>query len=421
MVVMSEQRISLDRLRVGVYVRLELRWIEHPFAFNSFKIKSENQIKVLKDLGISSVVYKPEKSDQPPLPPAEVGVPEALDVASVFKKPADADPILQKRKQERICRLKEQQRRFQKCEREFQKTFRQAKRVIKSLSTGSLEAKGEADSLLQTMVESLLTQRDVVINLMHVKSLNEDVFYHTLNVALLALLLGREVGLTEEELRWLGLGALFHDVGKQRIPRKYLIKRGPLTPIERKLLQLHPIYGEEIAKQIEDFPEESLKVIRQHHETNDGQGYPDRLKADEISLLAKVISIANTYDSLCNPLDPEEAMTPHEALSHMFCRIRDRFDENLLSRFIRVMGIYPPGSLVELSNGLIGMVISINPKDHLRPNILIYDPAVPKREAMIFELGDDQNVTIKRSLRPSQVQAEVYYYLNPRTPMDYFI
>ena len=177
---------------------------------------------------------------------------------------------------------------------------------MQGLAAGSEEASAQAGVLIHDMVESLLSEREVVVHLMNVKGQDEGVYYHTLNVAILALLLGKEYGIKADSMEVLGLGALFHDIGKHRIPKKIFQKRAPLTPPERQLMRLHPKYGEEMASRMKGFPEESVLIIRQHHEANDGTGYPDGLQGPKISPLSKIMSVANVYDNCCNHWSPEE-------------------------------------------------------------------------------------------------------------------
>jgi putative nucleotidyltransferase with HDIG domain len=417
---MPEKRVPVDHLQVGVFIRLELKWYEHPFFLSSFKIKSPDQIETLKELGLTHVIYVPEKSDQQPKPPPQK--PEAGGARLAPPNIRDSlSEKLWKIKKERIARHKERNLQIQHCEKNYERSCAGLRKVMQSLATGSEEAVAGADELVQNMVETFLQERELIVHLMNVKVKDEGIFYHVMNVALLAMLLGKEHGLTAREMRLLGMGALFHDIGKARIPKKTLYKRPPLTPAERKLLELHPVYGEEMLGKVEDFPIESLEVIRQHHETNDGKGYPDRLRADSISVLAKITAIANIYDNLCNPLDPEEAMTPHEALSYMFSQYRGRLDANLLALFIKCLGVYPPGTIVQLSNDLIGMVTSMNTKNQLKPSLLIYDSNIPRNEAMVFDMMEDPDVSILKSIRPSQLPAAIYAYLNPRAQVSYYI
>jgi hypothetical protein len=144
------------------------------------------------------------------------------------------------------------------------------------------------------------------------------------------------------------------------------------------------------------------------------------LIGDEISSLSRIAAIVNAYDDHCNQLDPANSMTPYEALAYMYASERRWYDVEYLSAFIRCLGVYPPGSLVRLSDETIGLVIASNSGTPLRPRILIFDPSVPKNEATVLDLRQLPELCVRDSLRPGDIGRDVYDYLNPRTHMVYF-
>lgn len=420
---MQEYRIHVDNLRVGVFIRLDMPWYEHPFLFGSFKIKSQDQIDTLKELGITSVIFVPEKSDQLPDPQTASTSPSPQD------KTRQEQPVQEKLstearwniKQERIVRLRAQRQRIQRCEKQFGEALDRVKRIMTNLGTASTEVVQQADLLIQEIVQTLVSDKDVVVHLMNSEEGTEDVFYHSLNTAVLGLIIGRTYGLEAEALQKLGLGLLFHDIGKQLIPKKVLLKKPPLTPSELKLMQLHPKYGEElIVGRVPDFPPESSEIIGKHHETADGKGYPEGLRGDRIPLLVKLASVVDTYDNHCNKSDPTTSLTPYQALSYMFGKQSEKFEKEIVSLLVRSVGVYPPGTLVQLSNGSVGLVVSANSANSLRPGILLYDRTIPKNEALVIELEDDPDLSIVRSIHPGKLPPHVYEYLNPRARVIYF-
>ncbi|RPI40963.1 MAG: HD domain-containing protein, partial [Hyphomicrobiaceae bacterium] len=214
-------------------------------------------------------------------------------------------------------------------------------------------------------------------------------------------------------------GAMFHDVGKLDIPDRIVRKADALTKHELSLLQQHCAYGVETGRKL-GLPNEALTVIAQHHELMDGSGYPKGLKGGDCSLLARIVAIANTYDNLCNPARPSQVLTPHQALSLMYAQQRAKFDSAPLTTFVRCMGIYPPGTIVVLSNDCIGMVVSVNSSKPLKPTVLIYDPQVPREQAILVELESEPEVSISRALTPEQLAKPIYDYLSPRRRVTYY-
>jgi hypothetical protein len=159
----------------------------------------------------------------------------------------------------------------------------------------------------------------------------------------------------------------------------------------------------------------------EHHEFISGQGYPAGLKGDKISKPARILRIVDSYDNLCNHPDPKKRMTPYEALSHIYTKQQTQIDLELFSVFIRSMGIYPPGTVVKLSNGETGIIISINPDNPLKPSLLIYDPNIPRDEALICEMENHEDIEIAGSIRIEELPEDMRLYLSATTHVTYFM
>jgi len=217
----------------------------------------------------------------------------------------------------------------------------------------------------------------------------------------------------------LGVGALLHDVGLADIPDRIARPRHELSPPERRLREMHCEYGVRIGRQL-GLPDPVLRIIAQHHELADGSGYPKGLKGEQMDSAARIVSLVNYYDNLCNPGDLAKAMTPHEALSLMFAQLKSRFDSVALSAFIRMMGVYPPGSAVQLTDDRYALVVAVNANRPLKPTVLIHDSSVPAREAMATNLEEFPSLGIRRSLKPLDLPDGVRDYLRPRARVAYF-
>lgn len=410
--------ISVDQLCIGLYVHLDVGWLEHSFARNSFKIKSNEQIAAIKQLGIKNIRVEPAKCDGRPLPlntdPAAVAAPEPEVV-----QPSAEEIEMINAKRARIEKLIKEREAIGKCEKEYLKAANTLKNISRNLFSRPKDAYNDADQLIQQMLDSMMADKDIAIHLMNDKIAGEDAYYHSLNVSVLAMMLAKELGLPAGDIKVLGVGCLFHDVGKVEIPDRIVNKTFALTTAEQNLLKMHCQYGETIGAKIE-LPKGALDIIMQHHEYADGSGYPKQLSLDKISLLARIVCIINTYDNHCNRPNPADSLSPYEALSYMFAHQRKLFDPAALNIFIRCMGVYPPGTLVKLSDGTLGMVVSVNSGKPLRPSILIYDPSVPKNEAIILDLSGEPDLEVSASLKVNQLTPEVYDYLSPRKRMNYF-
>lgn len=411
----SEQRIHIDQVCIGLHIRLE-DWLHHPFLFSSFKLRHARQLEILRGLGLEHVIYVPDKSDVSPLPPPS----QAAAPAPAATGPDPEVQAMFLAKQARRERLTQQREALGRCEKRFASGVSSVRSLLRNLFARPEEATRQARELVSEMVDTLLTEKDVVLHLMNAKSGDENAYFHALNVTMLALILGREAGLTADELRELGLGTLLHDLGKERVPSRILLKKTPWSTAERNFYQQHVLYGVEMAQRLPNLGPAALEVIAMHHETLDGQGFPGRLTAERIGRYARIACIANTFDNYCNRSNLADSLTPAEAISVMYKREQGKYDPLLMQHFIRVMGVYPPGSVVQLSDGTIGLVMSVNPGALLRPSLLIYDPEVTKDEALWLDLAEDDGLTVSKTLRPAELERAVYDYLEPRSRVSYY-
>ncbi len=406
--------IRPEQLTVGIYVLLDLGWMDHPFTFSQFKIKNEEQIAQIRALGLDRVRVDPARSSAAPLPLKAVeNQPPPPPVASTEPPPELTA------KRERLKRLKARKQAINACEKHYIDAAKTIGNITKNLLALPEETIAQADRLIEEMAVSMLADKEIAIHLMNDKIMGEEVYYHSLNVSVLSMILGKAVGMTEIDLRMLGMGGIFHDLGKMKIPHKVLIKADNPNKAELDFLQMHVQYGNEIGQKVK-LPLPVLRMIAQHHECIDGSGYPNRLKGDAIDPLTKVLSIVNTYDNLCNPVQLINALTPHEALSLMYAQQRSRFDNKVLSLLVHALGVYPPGTVVRLNNDSIGMVMSVSNTKPLKPHVLVYDEQTPKEEAMILDLAQETDLSISKAIRPSQLPNSIHEYLSPRTRVTYY-
>lgn len=410
----DDHHIAPDQLCVGLYVHIDLPWVDHPFTFSSFKIKTLEQIATIQALGLQRVRYTPAKSDGSPLP--EANTPKAPPPPTAPSPEPDPSQLA---KRAHLERLAERRAKVTACEKEFLS----ASRTIKSFNTNLFSqpelVHQQAEALVGSIADSMLMDVEIAIQLMADKVGGEEVYFHSLNVTLLSMMLAKEMKVPAPAIHHLGLGALFHDIGEVEIPDRVVRKTEPLNKAEMSLLQQHCNYGFEIGKKLK-LPPEALQVIAQHHERVDGSGYPRKTLGDQQPLLSRIVAVVNAYDELCNPINPAKALTPHEALSTMYAQQRAHFDALAMTTFVRCMGVYPPGTVVVLSNGALGIVIAVNSSRPLKPTVLIYDPSVAKEEAIVVDLEQEPDVSVSKTLRPQELPPAAFAYLSPRKRMSYY-
>lgn len=400
----STHYVTPTQLCIGLYVHLDLSWSEHPFAFSSFKIKNVEQINTLRSLGLQRIRYSPSRSDVslPALDSAQAAEPVAATASTLPLPISSARPLGVQQKRTGDDRQAAHRARVAECERALVQNARIARSVAQNLRSEPSVVKEEASHLINSMADSMLLDADIAIHLMADRINGEAVYQHALNVSLLSMMLAREMRMPSESLRAVGLGALFHDAG---------LAPGISEP-------QHGPRGCELCAPL-SLPQAALHVIAQHHEHVDGSGYPRRLPAAQISAEAKVVAIADQFDQLCNPDDPSKALTPHEALSLMYGQQRQRFDNTTLMTFVRCLGVYPPGTLVNLSDGTSATVVAISSSRPLKPTVQLHDASLSRKHAPIIELEQRRDLTIVGTLRPQQLGAELRHYVNPSRFLTY--
>lgn len=407
--------VGVEQLEVGMYVYIDLKWFQHPFAFNNFKIKDAEQIATIRGLGLKRVRFDPSRSDSKP----SAREAEQSAAAVVADEPVLKEHPALAAKRALIEKIKVQREAAARIEHAFVDTAKTIRDVEKNLLSDPEKTVAQASKLVGQIADSILSAPELAIHVMGDKIGGEELYFHALNVTMLSLMVAREIRLPQEAVQPLGMGALFHDVGRREIPDKVLMKMEPLTQAEQNLYEMHCQYGIDIGRKLGFLPA-VLAIIGEHHELYDGSGYPKGLKGEAINLLARIVAIANYYDKLCNPVNVLNALTPHEALATMFAKLRTRFDSRLLQVFVRCLGVYPPGTVVQLSNGVIGMVATINTARPMKPMVVVYDAEIPKDEALLVDLEGEVEVNIAKALRPGQLPREIYTYLNPRKQVSYY-
>lgn len=234
---MASIKITVDRLQPGLHIRLPVKWNEHPFLFNSFKIKDEDQIRMIRHLGIKHVFINTAQSDTQPLPVAEEQASEGVE--QVLHEEIDLEAQkLWKEKQDRIEKLSAYRRRVINCEKEFERSLSRMRAVMNKIRNRPEQAVDEASQLVNDIVDKLLSDDNVTLHLMNGKSEFEDIYFHSLNVSVVAMMIAKAKQLSAEQIKEVAFASLFHDMGKVKVPTAILRKPTPLTEPEKKLSQI---------------------------------------------------------------------------------------------------------------------------------------------------------------------------------------
>jgi len=221
------------------------------------------------------------------------------------------------------------------------------------------------------MIDNILVKPHAMAWLTHLKNRDEYTMTHSVNVCILALTFGRHMQLPREQLEILGVGALLHDIGKLRVPTEILNKPDRLTRDEFEIMKKHPVEGYDILREDLLMSPQILDIVLHHHERISGQGYPEGMLGDSISGLTKMTSIVDVFDAITSDRCYHDGLSPYIALQNIYRWTDNAFDKNLVEGFMGCMGVYPVGSLVELNQGQIAVVIATTPKTKLRPMLLL--------------------------------------------------
>lgn len=410
------EKIDVAALRVGMFVHLDLGWMSHPFPLSNFRIASDEQIATIRSLGVKQVRWSRQQSDADAAADESTASP-AGDAAGTPSAPAPLTAEAAERAEHRR-RLGEQRAALQLCERQFAEATRECKAATDLVPVKPQDAAGRAAALSKALVDKMLGEQDLCIRLLS-EAAGDKASAHALNVTIISLLMGRTFGLGEQDMLDIGVGALMHDIGKLELPDRLRHREEHFTPSETRFYEEHVGHGVAHARKMGLTPGATL-VIAQHHEHADGSGFPLKLNTDRMTALARIVALVNKYDNLCNPNLAARAMTPHESLSLLFAQSKSKFDTAILGAFIKMMGVYPPGSTVQLTDDRFALVVGVNSSRPLKPRVMVHEPRVPRDEALVLDLETTDSLGIRRSLRPQQLPDAALAYLAPRPRVAYF-
>jgi putative nucleotidyltransferase with HDIG domain len=219
-------------------------------------------------------------------------------------------------------------------------------------------------------VDSILRNQDATLWLTRMQAKDAGTAQHSMNVSALSIIMAKSMGLNNSEMEDVGVCGMLHDVGKTRVPIKIIEKTASLTPEEIAEMRRHTIYGRDILLSTQSVMSGAADVAYSHHERPDGLGFPQGLIDDQIPVYSKIIAIAESYDNMTTTQPYRAALSPSQALQELYQLRGKQFDEELVVLFIDSVGIFPPGSIVEMLNREVGIVLA-NTTDKLRPRVIM--------------------------------------------------
>ena len=430
----TPQYAAVADLRIGMFIHLEGGWLAHPFPLSNFKLNSAQQIATLRSLGLTSVRWSPAKSDLEartgacvvPDSSASAAEDRALGTPAGPSSLAEtatrrAQPIETPEpaaRRERRLALAAQREAMHHCQRQFAEASSACKTLTGLVPTQPQIAREASETLTRAFADKMVSHGETCIRLLG-EVAGDKAAAHLVNVTVISLLLGRSFGLAEAELFDLGVGAMLHDIGKLSLPERLRHCEDHFTPSESLVYQEHVAHGVAHARRM-GLAAGARKIIEQHHECADGSGFPLRLGSDRMTVGARIVALVNRYDNLCNPNVPSRALTPHEALALLFAQGKSKFDATILGGFVKMMGVYPPGSVIQLTDERYALVVAVNASRPLKPRVLVHDRLVAPDEALLIDLEAAPRLGIRRSVKPHALPRDALDYLSPRPRVAYF-
>lgn len=241
-------------------------------------------------------------------------------------------------------------------------------------------------NITDSLLDSISENDAVAIDLGMLKVSDEYTFRHSVDVAALALMMGKSLGLPHDQLRNLGISGLMHDVGKAKIPASILNKPGKLDNNEFALMKQHTVFGYQILKEKQSFNNDIMMGVLQHHEKMNGKGYPLSQSAAGIHTFAKIISVADVFDALVTKRSYKDPMPKFIAME-MIMAMFTELDVSMIKHFLQTIILYPVDSMVTLSNGKHAKVVENTPGYPMRPKV------IDTEDGTIYDLGADPKLT----------------------------
>jgi putative nucleotidyltransferase with HDIG domain len=246
-----------------------------------------------------------------------------------------------------------------------------AENVMADIANNKKLALPNLRKAVNPMVESVIRNPDAFSWLTRIKSKDDYTYNHLVSTAIWSVALGRQLGLPKQDLQSLGMGGLLFDVGKMKLPEKLINNSNRFNQIEFKLVRKHVEYSVEIVQSIPGINDKVVEMVATHHERHNGTGYPRGLKGNEIPLFGKIAGITDYYDAFTSERSFQSATSPHDAVRKLYDWSNIDFQAELVEQFIQLVGVYPVGTVIELSDMRIGIVVAHHRALRLRPKIML--------------------------------------------------
>ncbi|PPK77005.1 putative nucleotidyltransferase with HDIG domain [Methylobacter tundripaludum] len=359
------KKISIQQLKPGMFIHdINCVWMEHPFLVGALKIKNDKTIEKIAGLGVREVYIDTLKGLDVIDAPTETEVNAEIE-HKMLAMVQQVKPITT------TSTLSEELKRSREVYGEANKII---SNIMHDVRIGKQIEVERIDPVVEKMANSILRNKDALLSLCRIKNKDDYTFLHSVSVGALLISFAHALDFKRDVIKQLGVGGMLHDIGKTKVPNEILNKPGALTEEEFVIMKSHVVHGCSILRKSPGIAQVSFDVASQHHERFDGSGYPLGLKNSEMSVYGQMAAIVDVYDAITADRCYHKGMEPTVAIRKMFEWSKFHFNPKLLRTFIRIVGIYPVGTLVMLESGKIGVVIEQSETDMTRPLVrIIFD------------------------------------------------
>lgn len=360
---LKEVKVRISDLEIGMYVcRLDRPWIETPYVLQGFLLKSQDDIDQL--LKYCKFVYVDVLLSKQPETHQTNQQTKALTNNQLKQSLTGVKP----RKYKDTTELEDE---LKSARDNHGALANAAENIMVDISNNKNLALPALKKAITPMVDSIIRNPDAFSWLTRMKSKDNYTYNHSVSVSVWAVAFGRHLGLPKKDLQSLAIGALLFDAGKMKLPDKLINNSKRFNQYEFKLVKQHVDYSMDIIRSIEGISDDVLQMIQTHHERHNGGGYPNGLSGNQIPIFGKIAGIVDCYDAITSERPFATAMSPHDAVKKLYEWRDIDFQAELVEQFIQVVGIYPVGTVVELSDGRVGVIVTQHRTWRLRPQIML--------------------------------------------------
>jgi HD-GYP domain-containing protein (c-di-GMP phosphodiesterase class II) len=398
-------KINVKDLKVGMYVsKLDKPWLESNFLFQGFELKNEADINAVREQCEFVFIDVKKQSKTRTL--------ESKDT------PYSKGWLDRRTPPDKLSSFEEE---IEHAGYVHQQTSNLVRSFMEDITLGKTINSEIAKKAVANCVDSILNAPDALLWMTQLKNRDLYTSQHSMNVCILAIALGRHINLSIKELNNVGLCGMMHDMGKMSVPLEILNKPGKLEPDELKIMQNHPELGWKLLMSSNDMYGGAIDVAYSHHERLDGTGYPRKLSAEKITPYTRIVAIVDMYDAITSDRIYQNGRTHLDAIDIMTKMCGTHLDPGLTYKFIECLGIYPPGCIVEMSNGEIAIVVEANQKKRLKPKIILLldedKKARPERMVDLSKIDLDasgQEYRIVKIVRADEYDIDLNKYYHNR-------